>query len=77
MLELHNGTVSLDQCGFTLDHTGKKDTDGDESLLIEMKEILEKMRMERAMLKHQQEGLKTALTVFKKIAVGMFEFCYF
>jgi hypothetical protein len=72
MLELHNGTVSIDQCGFTLDENGKKETEGDESLLNEMKEIVEGLRMDKAMLKQQQESLKTVLTTFKKIADGKY-----
>ncbi|KAL1132292.1 hypothetical protein AAG570_010249 [Ranatra chinensis] len=67
MLELQDGNVNIDQCGFVLED---KD-DGareDDSLLGEMKDVLERMSSERTILKQQQDGLKAALDVFQKVS---------
>lgn len=51
------------------------DEDNLESIDIALKDIVKNMKRDQEILKQQQEGLKSALEIFKKIVKGN-NFCF-
>ncbi|KAK9503910.1 hypothetical protein O3M35_010372 [Rhynocoris fuscipes] len=66
-MEWQTNTLNVNECEFNIKRVnGQSDLDG--IVHMEMKDILDKLNLEKAMLKQQQEELKNALELMVKIS---------